>query len=415
MPAEPRELKTDLLGLLSETDIRKALAWFAANRTWILEQQIALCRIPAPTFLEAQRAAHMCARFASLGYEASLDAAGNVVAGLSGAPGRPLIAVSAHLDTVLSPRRPEDILLDADGVLRGPGVADNGAGLSGLLAVARVLRKLTSPSWPFSPLFVANVGEEGEGNLTGMRYLCTESEFAPRIAGVLVLDGPGHEHITCRALASRRFEVLLQGRGGHSWSDFGTVNPVHALARAVSLFADSNSPLRNPAADRYSLNVGLLQGGSSVNSIPQSASAKVDIRSERESMIAELALSLRRCVEQAVATEQEQSRRGKLHVRVREIGARPGGRLADDSPLLAAVKTIDGELGIQGQLDTSSTDANIPLSLGIPALAVGAGGTGGGAHTTDEWYFPDGRDLGLRRAFLILLAMLHGFAEPGVP
>jgi acetylornithine deacetylase/succinyl-diaminopimelate desuccinylase-like protein len=173
----------------------------------------------------------------------------------------------------------------------------------------------------------------------------------------------------------------------------------------VALFADANSPSLSQYAERYSFNVGLLQGGASVNSIPQSASAKVDIRSERESIIQDLAESLKRCVERAVQQEQEQSRRGKLSIRLREIGARPGGALSPDSPLLAVAKAVDGELGIQGVADTSSTDANIPLSLGIPALAIGAGGTGGGAHTTEEWYRPDGRDLGLRRAFLLLCAM----------
>ncbi|MCW5964982.1 MAG: M20/M25/M40 family metallo-hydrolase [Bryobacterales bacterium] len=347
----------------------------------------------------------MRAQFLAMGYDSRLDGAGNVLAARSLDIRSPLVVVSAHLDTVLSPRRDEDIRVEADGTIRGPGVADNGAGLSGLLALAKVFRELPEDPKDIPLLFVANVCEEGEGNLTGMRYLCRESEFASRIAGVLVLDGPGHEHITCGALASRRFEVLLQGKGGHSWSDFGTANPVHALARAIALFADANSPALNQHAERYSFNVGLLQGGASINSIPQSASAKVDIRSERESLIHDLAESLKRCVERGAQQEQEHARRGKLTVRVREIGARPGGRLPADSPLFTIAAAVDKELGIQSQMDTSSTDANIPLSLGIPALSLGAGGAGGGAHTTDEWYRPEGRDLGLRRAFLMLCAM----------
>lgn len=412
MPTQHTEHKLDVDGLMRLPEVQSGVAWFAANRQWVQERQVALCRVPAPTFIEEQRAGHIRDQFVALGYESRLDGAGNVVAAERLDSKLPWVVLSAHLDTVLSPRRTEDIRVEADGTLRGPGVADNGAGLSGLLAIARVLSTLSVTQWPYRLLLVANVCEEGEGNLTGMRYLCRESEFSPRIAGVLVLDGPGHEHITCRALASRRFEVMLQGKGGHSWSDFGTVNPVHALARAASLFADSNSPARNQFADRYSLNVGLIQGGSSVNSIPQSATAKVDIRSEREGLIDELAASLSRCVEQAVALEHEQSRRGRLSSRVREIGARPGGRLADDSPLLSVAHAVDSELGIQSQIDTSSTDANIPLSLGIPAMAIGAGGSGGGAHTTEEWYRPDGRDLGLRRAFLILCSMLSGVGLP---
>lgn len=405
MPAEPIASRIDLDGLWSSPVFRESAAWFAANRQWILEQQLALCRIPAPTFLEERRAAHICAQFAAMGYESRIDPAGNVVAAQRLDSPKPCLLVSAHLDTVLSPRRPEDVYVEPEGTLRGPGVADNGAGLSALLALARVFRQVPEEAGDPMLLFAANVCEEGEGNLTGMRYICRESPFAPRIAAALILDGPGHEHITCRALASRRFEVLLQGKGGHSWSDFGMVNPVHALARAVALFADANSPARNAHAERYSFNVGLLQGGASINSIPQSASAKVDIRSERESLIQDLSESLKVCVDRAVQLEHEQARRGKLSVRIREIGARPGGRLAEDSPLLAIIRAVDRELGIQGQIDISSTDANIPLSLGIPAMALGAGGNGGGAHTTEEWYRPEGRDLGLRRIFYVLCAM----------
>ncbi len=405
MSTEPSALQSSFDGLLHAPHLHAATGWFAANRAQLVEQQIALCRVPAPTFLEERRAQYVRTRFLQLGYQARVDSAGNVVAArnLDAAP--PWLVVSAHLDTVLSPRRDDDIRLESDGTLRGPGVADNGVGLTGLLALAQVFRTLPEAPDELPLLFVANVGEEGEGNLTGMRYLCRDSEFTGRIAAVLVLDGPGHEHLTCRALASRRFEVVLQGKGGHSWSDFGTVNPVHALARAVALFTDANSPALSQHADRYSFNVGLLQGGASVNSIPQSASAKVDIRSERESIIQDLAESLKRCVDRAIQQEQDQSRRGKLSLRLREIGARPGGSLAPDSPLLAVASAVDRELGIQGVADTSSTDANIPLSLGIPAIAIGAGGAGGGAHTTEEWYRPEGRDLGLRRAFLLLCTM----------
>jgi tripeptide aminopeptidase len=406
------DLTTDLDGLLSMPEIREAAGWFAANKAWLQEQQIAVCRVPAPTFLEEQRAEHMRALFTTLGYQSRIDPAGNTIASLRLDSKAPVVVLSAHLDTVLSPRRPSDIQVEPDGTLRGPGVADNGSGLAALLALASVLRNLKQFGWPYDLLFVANVGEEGEGNLTGMRYLCTDSDFAGRIAGVLVLDGPGHERITCRALASRRYELLFQGRGGHSWSDFGTVNPVHALARATALFADSNNPIRNQFAERYSLNIGVIHGGTTVNSIPQSATAKVDIRSENESIIDALSRSLGRCVEQAVNIEHQQATRGRLTARVREIGSRPGGRLPDDSPLLSASYAVDRQLGIASVLDISSTDANIPLSLGIPSISIGTGGSGAGAHTTEEWYRPDNRDLGLRRAYFILCAMLCGIALP---
>ena len=410
-----------IVAFRDDPDIRGAAGWFAANKAWILERQLEICRVAAPTFLEQQRGEFLQSLFQSLGYESSVDPVGNVMASQPLSPKQGLLVISAHMDTVLAPRRPDDIRLDPDGTLWGPGVADNGAGLSGLVALAQVMLEVSgAPLSGASRLeapasFVANVGEEGEGNLTGMRYLCSDSALASRIAAILVLDGPGHEHITCRALASKRFELSFQGKGGHSWSDFGTVNPVHGLARAVALFADSNSPARGKQADRYSINVGIIQGGSSINSIPQSAFAKVDIRSERESLIDELVGSLTRCVEQSLAQEHSQAKRGKLTAKLKEIGSRPGGSLHNDSSLLRAMLAVDRELGIRSVLDTSSTDANIPLSLGIPAMALGAGGSGGGAHTTEEWYRPEGRDLGLRRAFLIACAMAAGIGvgEPG--
>lgn len=413
MTTPPRAEQAGIDALLGSDDPRAAAAWFASNKAWILERQLAVCRVAAPTFLEERRAELLRGMLATMGYAVGLDAAGNVVALRDAGSQRPLIVVSAHMDTVLAPRRPEDIALNTDGTLHGPGVADNGAGLAGLLAMARVFASVPDrKDWPYTVGFLANVGEEGEGNLTGMRYLCQSSPLAARLAGVLVLDGPGHEHITSRALASKRFEVMIQGKGGHSWSDFGMANPNHALARAVGMFADAYPPGRSNAAGRFAINVGVLQGGSTINAIPQWAMAKVDIRSERESLIEELSASLGHIVEQAVAIEHKAARKGRLSARLKEIGARPGGALADGSPLLNAALSIDSALGIRSQIDTSSTDANIPLSMGIPALTLGAGGTGGGAHTSEEWYCPDGRDLGLRRAFFVACAMLSGVAVP---
>lgn len=394
-------------------EIRAAAGWFASNKSWIQEQQVALCRVPAPTFLEQRRADFLMGLLAAMGYHATQDAVGNVVALRNPTGDQPLIVVSAHMDTVLAPRRPEEITVDADGTLYGPGVADNGAGLAALLALAKVFSTVNlRRDWPYSLAFLANVGEEGEGNLTGMRYLCQNSSLASKVAGILVLDGPGHEHITMRALASRRYEVSITGKGGHSWSDFGLANPNHALARAIARFADAHPPDRSTPDNRFSINCGILQGGSTINSIPQSAIAKVDIRAEQEELIEEITASLVRCVEQGLGEEHDIARRGKLSARVKEIGSRPGGALAEDSPLLAAVQRVDQELGIRSQLDTSSTDANIPLSMGIPAVTLGAGGAGGGAHTTEEWYRAEGRDLGLRRVFLVACAMLAGIAVP---
>src|SRR4029077_433863 len=253
------------------------LDWFRRERAWINEQHLKLCRVPAPTFLEQKRAEWMTERFRELGWESRLDRSGNVVAALPGRRDSATVAVTAHLDTVLAPRSPDEIKVSGDGRLLGPGVSDNGAGLAALLALAAAWNAAAPlPDAPLSPLLIANVGEEGEGNLSGMRYLCRESNTS-RPKAFLVLDGPSTDHITCRALASRRFEVAVTGPGGHSWSDYGAGNPVHALSRVIAEFtsADFAAAAPNEPTPRSSFNFGLIQGGTSINCIPTEARAKV--------------------------------------------------------------------------------------------------------------------------------------------
>ncbi len=192
--------------------VRACSEWFRKERAWINEQHLRMCRIPAPTFLEQKRAEWMAERFRALGWDAKLDRAGNVIASLPGRREDPSVAVTAHLDTVLAPRAPEDVRVAGDGRMVGPGVSDNGAGLAALLALAgawTAAPPLEDP--PLSPVLIANVGEEGEGNLCGIRYLCRPAAGA-RFRAFLVLDGPSTDHITCQALASRRFEVIFMGR-----------------------------------------------------------------------------------------------------------------------------------------------------------------------------------------------------------
>jgi len=336
-----------------------------------------------------------------------LDRAGNVVATLPGYRDTPVVAVTAHLDTVLAPRTPEDIRVLGDGRLAGPGVADNGAGLAGLLALAAAWRASQPMRQPLlAPMLVANVGEEGEGNLSGMRYFCRQP--GSKVRAFLVLDGPGTEHITSRALASRRFEIVVTGPGGHSWRDAGNGNPVHALSRAVTLFTAQAPLLDAPDADnpRSSFNFGIFEGGSSINSIPTEARAKIDLRSESPERIEKMAALLTPALEQAVATENTRCSGTRVAGRMTEIGSRPSGELAEGAPILEAIRAADSYLGIRSYLDCSSTDANIPLSLGLQAASIGAGGQGGGAHTAAEWYLPEGRDLGLRRVLLALCILL---------
>jgi acetylornithine deacetylase/succinyl-diaminopimelate desuccinylase-like protein len=389
----------------SSAELREALPWFAREKQWINDRHLELCRIPAPTFFEQARAEWMEAQFRDAGYEARMDRSGNVVASLPGDTGGPVVAITAHLDTVMAPRTPErEVSFGADGRFHGPGVSDNGAGLAALLALAKAIQTCCPDSFA-GLVFVANVGEEGEGNLSGMRYLCRQSPLSGRLAALLVLDGPATDHITCQALASRRFDIAIAGPGGHSWSDYGIGNPVHALSRAIALFADT--PLNGAGRPRSSFNFGIVEGGLSVNSIAASARAKLDIRSENLARLEELSAILTGCVERAVEVENERASGGRVSARITDIGTRPGGKLPDDAAILNTLRAVDAHLAIRAQVDCASTDANIPLSMGIPAVAIGAGGQGGGAHTPGEWYNPEGRDLGLRRILLALHLLLH--------
>lgn len=398
--------------LASSSPVRECLQWFGREKQWINEQHLQLCRIPAPTFFEQRRAEWMRSQLSDLGCHARIDRAGNVVGFAGGEqeaddPRRgPFLAITAHLDTVLAPRNTDEIHFGPDGRMLGPGVSDNGAGLAALLAIARAIRICPSPFQDLSSLLlIANVGEEGEGNLSGMRYLCRQSPLGSKIAGFIVLDGPNMDHITSQALASRRFDVTITGPGGHSWSDYGVANPVHALSRAISLFTDSRAA--TTGAPRSSFNFGILEGGSSINSIPSHARTKLDVRSESSAKLEELSALLTTCVERAIEVENDGANGRKVTAKIRDIGARPGGKLSDDAALLNYIRAVDTHFGIRSRLDCASTDANVPLSMNVPAISIGAGGSGGGAHTSQEWFHPEGREFGLKRILLTACLMLR--------
>jgi acetylornithine deacetylase/succinyl-diaminopimelate desuccinylase-like protein len=403
MGAFPASASRNLDALASSPGLKEALQQLSRDKQWINEKHLELCRIPSPTFQEQRRAEWMLAAFRQLGCDAKIDQAGNVVAFLQGNAPPPFIAITAHLDTVLAPRAADDVRIEPDGVFVGPGVSDNGAGLAGLLAIVRAMKSAPPlTGLTASPVFIANVGEEGDGNLCGMRHLCTLSPLASKIRAFLVLDGPATEHITNEALACRRYEVTIQGSGGHSWIDFGIANPVHAIARMITIFAENLPP---PAA-RFSFNFGIIEGGVSVNAIPPFARTRLDLRSVDEALLDRMTAILDAALTRACEWENEKSPLGKVSGRVREAGSRPGGRLPADSTLLAAIRAVDAHLGIKSIMDCASTDANIPLSLKMNAISMGAGGTGGGAHTTAEWYKSDGRDTGLKRLLLLLAILL---------
>ena len=393
-----------LATLAAGAGVHRAFRWMHLNELQLRRWQLEFLAIPAPPFREADRARWFCERFRDLGLEhAHLDQEGNAIAllpGESGISGHAVILLSAHLDTVFPPET--DCTPSEDGTeIHGPGACDNGAGLAALLGLAAALQNAAlRPAC--SVVFAANVGEEGEGDLRGMRHLFAHPPFGADFAAAIALEGAGDALVIDRALGSRRLRVTVTGPGGHSWVDANRPNPILGLSAA--LLAISRLP--RPAQPRTTLNVGSLRGGSSVNSIPASATADLDLRSTSEAELDRLEITvLARLAAEIDAESAGRPDSEKLHLRVERTGHRAVGVLAPESSLMSSLRAVDRHLGIGTESRIGSTDANLPLSLGVPALAIGAGGTGGGWHTLGEWYDPTGRELALRRILLLLLDM----------
>ena len=393
--------------LLDLPEIRQAFLFIEKNGQETTDELIHICQIPAPPFKEHARAEYVKRRFEELGLaRVRTDEEGNVIAERAGRQPASRVIVSAHLDTVF----PEgtDVTVRREGKrLYAPGISDNTAGVASLTALARAM-DAGSLKTEATVYFIATVGEEGEGNLRGVRHLFTKGEFRSGVDAFISLDGPGVERITNRALGSRRYRVTISGPGGHSWGDFGVVNPVHALGRAIARFAAYPAPL----APRTSYNVGIIEGGSSVNAIPERASMIVDLRSVSNQEISKLEAYLNRVVELAVREENSQRAMSgtNLSCEFEQVGDRPSGETPVESPIVQTAIECSRALGIEPRLDCSSTDSNIPISLGVPAITIGAGGVSNNCHTLAEWYEPVGRELGLKR-LLLLAVSLAGLAR----
>jgi len=402
-PHAPRQAPGSRLS--DNARVRAALDWFTPNISWVNDQQARITEIPAPPFQESERAAAVKALLAEAGLSVQIDKTGNVIGELRGMNEKEIVVAAAHLDTVFPPDT--DVKVHRDGSrMVAPGISDNGTGVAALLALARALQ-FAHLKPQRTILFVADVGEEGEGNLRGMRAIV--DAYRAKLKAVFVLDGSGTDHVTTKALASRRLEALITGPGGHSWSDFGMPNPINALVRGSVRFINT----KVPASPRTTFNIGQIEGGTSVNSVPHEARLKVDIRSESEDELTRLESALRECIAAGVRDEMDSARdhsKGKLEWKVELLGSRPGGELPPDSALLAALRAADEFVGNQSRIERSSTDANIPLSLGIEAISIGAGGNGGGSHSLQEWYDSAGREVGLKRALLTILG-ISGVAE----
>jgi acetylornithine deacetylase/succinyl-diaminopimelate desuccinylase-like protein len=388
---------------MSTPHVARALRFFETHAEAITEEQIRICSIPASPFGEQERAEYLSRKFAELGLtEVEIDEEGNCLGLLRGSSRAPLIVVSAHLDTVFSKDTNFEVVRRAN-KLCAPGIADDGCGLVALLALAEAIQT-QQISIEGSILFVGTVGEEGEGNLRGVRHLFTKGRWAKHVDAFLSFDGPGVDRITNRALGSRRYRVAVSGPGGHSWGDFGLPNPVHAVGRAISRLASYPAP-KEP---RTTFNVGRIEGGRSVNAIPSEVAMEVDLRSAAEAELQRLDAFFRRVVREAVDEESAKRRAGDplLKLNVDLIGERPTGETPADSPLVELAVEATKLLGVEPRLDQSSTDSNLPISLGIPAITLGAGGTSGSSHSLDEWYDPRGRDLGLKRGLLVILGLV---------
>jgi tripeptide aminopeptidase len=388
--------------------VKAVLERVKADNAWTIEQQVSICEIPAPPFKEQVRAAEYKRRLEALGLRARIDAEGNVLAERRGTGTGPTIVIAGHLDTVF----PEgtNVKVTRQGtLLKGPGIGDDCRGLAVILAVARAMQ-MERLETTGTIVFVGNVGEEGPGNLRGVRHLF-EKELKGKIDYFISVDGTGLG-VTSRAVGSNRYKVTYQGPGGHSYGAFGLVNPVHALGRAIAAISD----LQVPAEPRVTFNVGVIDGGTSVNSIAMSATMEIDMRSESATALAELDGRIRAAIQKALEAENARWPRspGRLTVKIDTIGIRPTGAQSDSAFIVRVAQAAGRSLGFGEPTGASSTDSNLPISLGIPAITIDGGGRGRNAHAIDESYDDGDRGwLGPQWAALIL-AMLAG-AKGGGP
>jgi tripeptide aminopeptidase len=389
--------------LMNNEQVKQAFDFIDASATRFTSEHVRICEIPAPPFKEQERGRYFASRFAELGLsDVHTDSEGNVIGFYRGQSDGGLLVLSAHLDTVF-PEGTDVTVRRAGSRLCAPGIADDTAGLASLIGLVQSLNAghITLQG---TIAFVATVGEEGEGDLRGVRHLFSEGRLAGKVAGFVSFDGSGVNYITHQALGSRRFRVKLEGPGGHSWGDFGVVNPIYALGRAIAKITGYKAP----ADPRTTYNIGRIEGGESVNVIPQTASMDVDLRSASENELSKLEEFLLDAINQAVLDENalRGSSGQKLKSEIRLIGNRPSGETPRDAAIVRAAIEASRALGINPALNRASTDSNIPISMGIPAVTIGAGGVSGDSHRLTEWYDPAGRELGYKRALLLALAMV---------
>jgi acetylornithine deacetylase/succinyl-diaminopimelate desuccinylase-like protein len=388
--------------LAQSPPIDAALERLRLINEWTLTQQVELCQVAAPSFKEALRAAEYKRRLELLNLKGvRIDTEGNVIAERPGARATPRVVLSAHLDTVFGDS--VDVTVRRNGTrFEGPGIGDDCRGLAVVLAVARALQEGDiRTSGPV--VFVGTVGEEGVGNMRGVRHLIDRQTAGGRVDYFISVDGIGLNAMT-QAVGSHRYRVSVRGPGGHSFGDFGIPNPIHALGRAIAGIAQ----IQVPSSPRTTFSVGVIEGGTSVNAIAMSASMDIDLRSESQEALDSLDARMRRAVLAGVDAEHARwpGTMARLTADFREIGKRSAASQPDTAQIARATLAAARALGFIPALIPSSNDTNYPMSLGIPSVAIDGGGSGGAAHSTSEWY-DDGKDgwRGPQWALLLVLSL----------
>jgi tripeptide aminopeptidase len=405
----PSSVDAAVQALVDNPKVKAALDLIKADDAATFAEQKRITEIASPPYKEKVRAEYYVKRMQELGLkEASIDAEGNVIALRKGTGGgHPKLAIAAHLDTVF-PAGTDVTVKEKDGTFVAPGLGDDARGLVALLSIIKAMNE-NGISTVGDILFVGDVGEEGLGNLRGIKALFRDHTD---IDGFISIDGLGIDRVVNRATGSHRYEFVFRGPGGHSFQEFGLPSAIHAMGRAIAKIAD----LQTPSDPKTTFTVGTVSGGTSVNAIASEARMAVDMRSNSTEELLKLEARLLDVVKQAVAEENARWNSDKLVLDIKLIGDRPAGMVSADSPVVqAAQKSVEAVApGRKVILAGASTDSNQPMSLGIPAVTIGGGGEGGNWHSVNEWYKPVDGYLGPQRALLavLLLQGLDGMSKP---
>jgi tripeptide aminopeptidase len=408
-PAGASSMDSAYQAILANASVVKTLADLKADDDATFAEQKRITEIPAPPFKEKVRADYYLKRMQELGFkDATIDAEGNVIALRKGTGGgRPKLVVSAHLDTVF-PEGTDVTVKEADGITKAPGIGDDSRGLAAMLSLIRAMNA-NGIATVGDILFVGTVGEEELGNLRGVKALFRDHTD---IDGFISIDGLGITRVVNQGTGSHRYEMIFKGPGGHSFQEFGLPSAIHAMGRAIARIAD----LQTPSEPKTTFTVGTVSGGTSVNAIAAEARMTVDMRSDSTDELLKLEARLLDLVKQAVADENARWKTDKLTVEIKLIGDRPAGIVAMDSPIVQATQRAVGAItrGPRVTFAGSSTDSNLAMSLGIPAVTMGGGGEGGNWHSRNEWYKPVDGYLGPQNAFLTILMLqgLDGVTRP---